>query len=249
MSLGPAACRSFPLLALLLLAACATTVPDLPPAPDLPEVPAAGPAYQVQVGDVLELRFFLNPELNQEVTVRPDGRFTTMLAPEVPAAGRTVPEITEELRLAYRRELRDPRPSVGVKSFAPARIYVGGEVAAPGEFLSVGPGLTLSQAIARAGGLKAGGSPERVFIIRRAPSGAGVVYATRYADVISGGDPAADVSLAPFDVVYVPKTPVAAAYASFNQYVQQFLPVTWGFSYVLNPSRSSSTVVQQIVPK
>ena len=41
-----------------------------------------------------------------------------------------------------------------VRSFAPTRIYVGGEVNNPGEFITVGPTLTLSQAIARAGGLK-----------------------------------------------------------------------------------------------
>jgi polysaccharide export outer membrane protein len=227
------------------LAGCSIPPADLPIVPDMPFLPEAGdgpPEYQVQVGDVLDIAFYLEPELNQEVTVRPDGRFATMLAPEILASGHTVPEITAALRSAYKGELQDPQLSVGVKSFAPMRIYVGGEVANPGEFLTVAPGLTLSQAIARAGGVKPAGSADHVFIIRRTTGRAASVYATRYQDVIDGTDPRADVMLAPFDVVYVPKTAVAQAYMYFNQYVQQFVPVSWGFSYVLNPG--TSTVVQ-----
>src|SRR5579875_1720277 len=58
------------------LAAC-STVPNLPPAPLVPQ-PTAGyvtnlPPYRIQIGDVLAVRLLLNPELNEDVTVRPDG--------------------------------------------------------------------------------------------------------------------------------------------------------------------------------
>ncbi len=52
---------------------------------------------------------------------------------------------------------------------------------------------------------------------------------------MSGQDPAADVRLAPFDVVYVPKTGIGQIYIWFNQHVQQFVPVSWGFSYNIDP--------------
>ena len=32
--------------------------------------------YRLQVGDQLDVKFFYNPELNEQVTVRPDGRMS-----------------------------------------------------------------------------------------------------------------------------------------------------------------------------
>ena len=73
------------------LAAC-SPVPDLPPAPMEPEASsytANLPPYRIQVGDVLEVRLLLNPELNEEVTVRPDGHISTTAVPDALAYGRT----------------------------------------------------------------------------------------------------------------------------------------------------------------
>src|SRR5262245_20757883 len=143
--------------AIASVSAC-SPVPSLPPAPAQPP-PDTGyvsnlPPYRIQVGDVLGIRLMLNPELNEEVTVRPDGHISTTVVHDAPAYGRTVSDVATILTKGYSEELSKPRLSVVVRSFAPTRIYVGGEVNNPGEFITVGPNLTLSQAIARAGGLK-----------------------------------------------------------------------------------------------
>lgn len=230
------------------LPGCANTG-SMPPAPErqvvsaLPPAPAALPEYRVQIGDVLAVKFLLTPELNEEVTVRPDGKVSTAVAEEVVALGRSAPEIAADLREMYSKELRNPRLTVVVKTFVPTRVFVAGEVNAPGELTNVGPPLSLLQAISRAGGLKLSGSSERVFLIRRGVDDAPAAFATRYQDVISGRDPRADIRLAPYDVVYVPRTGIAEAYFIWNQYVQQFVPVSWGFSYLVNQSSGGSTVV------
>ena len=232
---------------LALLAACTSTA-NMPLAPPVPG-PTAGyvtdlSPYRIQVGDVLDIRLMLNPELNEEVTVRPDGHISTTVVPDEVAYGRTIPELTAALRQDYSRDLRNPRISVVVKSFAPTRIYVAGEVNNPGEFIDVGPTLTLSQAIARAGGEKISGDTHAVFIIRRGPNDVPEFLATHYHAVIHGEDALSDVRLAPYDVVYVPKTGIAEVYKFFNQYLQQFVPVSWGFSYLVNPT-AGSTVINQ----
>jgi polysaccharide export outer membrane protein len=127
-----------------------------------------------------------------------------------------------------------------VKSASPARIYVAGEVVASGEFFSVGPNLTLLQAVARAGGLRPTGDPNHVFILRHGAGDTPIVLAVNYRAAITGTDPRADVTLAPFDVVYVPKTGIAQVYLWFNQHFQQFVPVSWGFSYEVNPFVSAT---------
>lgn len=216
-------------------------VSSLPPAPPRPPTIAGGeltkpPPYRMQVGDVLGVRFMLNPELNEEVTVRPDGHISTALVTDEEAYGRTVPELTAALKQKYAKELKTPHVSVEVKSFAPTRVYVGGEVATPGEFVTVGPTLTLSQALARAGGPKMDGDEVKVFIIRRGPHDEPEFLSTSYRNVITGRNAAADVRLAPYDLVYVPRTGVGEVYRFFNQYFQEFVPVSWGFSYSLGPT-------------
>ncbi len=222
----------------MALSAC-STVPTLPPAPMEPAettFSANLPAYRIQVGDVLEVRLLLNPELNEEVTVRPDGHISTTAVPDALAYGRTPAQLADTLRAVYAHDLQNPRLSVVVRSFAPTRVYVGGEVNTPGEFITVGPTLTLSQAIARAGGTKLSSDDTSVFIIRRGPSDKPEFLSTSWKALRQGRDANADVRLAPYDVVYVPKLGIAEVYQFYNQYIGQFANPSFGFSYLLNPT-------------
>jgi polysaccharide export outer membrane protein len=231
-----------------VMAAC-SPVPSLPPAPMEPaasNVNANLPPYRIQVGDVLEVRLLLNPELNEEVTVRPDGHISTTAAPDAVAIGRTPAELADTLRGIYSRDLQKPRLSVVVKSFAPTRVYVGGEVATPGEFVTVGPTLTLSLAIARAGGTRLSSDDTSVFIIRRGAGDKPELLSTSWKALRQGRDPNADVRLAPYDVVYVPKLGIAEVYQFYNQYIGQFANPSFGFSYLLNPTNTG--VITQSAP-
>lgn len=227
------------------LAACSAGVSNMPPAPPEP-IPMASigpmPPYRIQVGDILDLRLMLNPELNEEVSVRPDGHISTTVAPDEVAAGRTIPELTAALRNDYSHDLQNPRISVVVKSFAPTRIYVAGEVANPGEFITVGPTLSLSQALARAGGSKLSSDDGAVFIIRRGADDRPEFLSVRFQAIQHGSDASADVRLAPYDVVYVPKSSIAEVYKWYNQYIQQFANPSFGFSYLLNPTNTTSVI-------
>jgi polysaccharide export outer membrane protein len=234
--------NTFRLLTILLLAGTAsacTTAGKMAMAPHDPE-PGTGyattlPPYRLNIGDVVGVRLLLNPELNEDVTVRPDGRISTIVASEIPAYSHTVPDLTQSLRAAYSAQLSNPHLTVEVRNFAPNRVYVAGEVTTPGEFITVGPNLTLVQAIARAGGVRLSASRDSIFIIRRGPNDVPQIFRTQYLDAISGRDPAADIRLAPYDIVYAPRTGVAEVYSYFNQYVQQFVPLNWGFNYNVNP--------------
>jgi len=178
--------------------------------------------------------------LNEEVTVRPDGHISTGVVHDAVAYGRTVPQLITTLTQDYSHELKNPRLSVVVKSFAPTRIYVAGEVNNPGEFVNVGPNLTLTQALARAGGPKMmTGDEDKVFIIRRGKDNVPAFYSVRYQDLMWGKNAIADVELAPYDVVYVPRAGVAEVYKFFYQYFLQFVPVSWGFSYSVNNPAST----------
>lgn len=235
---GRAGHAAFLLLLVLFLAGCTTVARDMESAPQkifpIAEMAKELPPYRIQVGDVLEIKMLLNPELQEEIIVRPDGMISTAVAYDVWAFGLTPMELQNVLNERYKAHLSDPRVSVVVRTFAPTRIYVLGEVLNPGEYLSVGPNLTLLQALARAGGIKNSALTDKIVILRRGSGNDAKAYAANYGEAVSGRDPASDVRLAAYDVVYVPRTGVAEVFAVYEQYVQQFLRPGFNVGYSLN---------------
>jgi polysaccharide export outer membrane protein len=97
---------------------------------------SATSSYRVGAGDVLELSVFAGGELQEHVTgaVAPDGSVACPLVGALRAAGRTVAEITTDLRSRLARDYyQDPRVDVIVREFG-ATVAVSGEVRHPGVF-------------------------------------------------------------------------------------------------------------------
>ncbi len=228
-------------VSLTTLSGCITSPPadNLMPAPQNIAPPLVQSStlepYRLQVGDVLDIKLLYNPELNDEIVVQPDGMISTSVVQNVPAYGKTPGELQQKLLDLYKNELSKPHITVILRSFAPTRVYVTGEVNTPGEFITVGPNLTMIQAIARAGGVKPDARPTEVVIMRRGAAEDPKVYMASYRDAVSGANPSADVRLAPYDVVYVPRSDIGDIYLYFSQYIQQFVPDSFGLSYNVNP--------------
>jgi hypothetical protein len=72
--------------------------------------------YQIQVGDQLDIKFFFNPELNETVLVRPDGRIALQLIGELPIVGHTVEQIRMILMKNYSGQLKNPEVAVLLRS-------------------------------------------------------------------------------------------------------------------------------------
>lgn len=216
--------------AIALLSGCISENPkaNLPAAPvtaATEQLPlAATQPYRIQIGDVMDVKVMLNPELGDQVIVRPDGMISTTVARDIEAYGRTPAELQDKLEKEYSKQLVNPHVSVILRSFAPERVYVTGEVNAPGEFVTVGPNLTLLQAISRAGGVKNDAGLDNIVILRRGEGDKPVAFAADYMAASTGRNPAADIRLAPYDVVYIPRSGVGNAYLYFQQYFQQFVP-------------------------
>lgn len=129
--------------------------------------PAAAPArYEVQAGDVLQVSVWREPELTQQVLVRPDGGFSFPLAGDVSAVGKTVEELRLELIERLSRFFSDLVVTVAVLEIKGNKIYVIGQVNQPGEFI-VNPRVDVMQALSLAGGTTAFASPSQIFVLRR----------------------------------------------------------------------------------
>ena len=170
--------------------------------------PEQRPLYRCDMGDVLDVRFPRNPELNEQAVVGPDGRLSTQFAHDIFAAGRTLEELTKDLNEAYSKELVDPIVSLSIRSYSGTRVYIAGEVATPGEFVETGP-VTALQAVARAGGFKTFAARSHIILIRRGQNGKPEIYGLDESGLTEGyGRNATDAELVSYDIVYVPRTPI-----------------------------------------
>jgi polysaccharide export outer membrane protein len=122
--------------------------------------------YRITPGDVLEFRFPFVPELDQSVTVQPDGFVTLKDIPDIKVQGRTLAQIREDVRTAYLPVVRDPVFTLALAQFEKPYFIANGEVKAPGRYELRGA-TTLSQALAFAGGTSAGADVSEILLVRR----------------------------------------------------------------------------------
>jgi len=179
-------------------------------------------SYVIQPGDQMSLDFYMNPEFNDDVTVRPDGKVTLRLVGDVQAAGLTPDKFAEALDKDYLSELRNPDAVVHVKNMPSRQVFVQGQVSKPGVF-PLEPGMTALQAISEAGGLTEDAGKGAVLIRRDA---CGQPYGVKVDIASASGHPGSgqDVALAPRDIIVVPRSGIASVDLFVKQYIQGLLP-------------------------
>jgi polysaccharide export outer membrane protein len=185
-------------------------------------------SYVIQIGDQLDIKLFYNPELNEQVTVRPDGRISLQLADEVLAAGLTPEQLRESLLHIYSTQLRQPELAVIVRSFSSQKIYVDGEVGHPG-LQPLGGRETVLDAISEAGGLKDSARRKQVLIIRRNGQKPPSVLTINVKELLNAKYADRNIPLEPYDVVYVPRSRIGDVNAWVSQYIRNNIPFSFGF--------------------
>jgi polysaccharide biosynthesis/export protein len=216
------------LLAVILLAGCASS-PALGRA-GLPQNSAAlVKEYRIQPGDQLDIKLFYNPELNEQLTVRTDGKITLQLVNDVMAAGLTPAELTANLTRAYSGELRNPKVAVIVRTSVADRVYVDGEVNRAGMVPLVGP-TTILQAISQAGGIKETAKTGEVILMRKGDDNKMNAWQISLDDAFTGVGANQDLYLKPNDIVYVPKSAIANINTWVDQYLRRNIPIPLGLS-------------------
>ena len=221
------------ILAAVTIGGCATHLEQPPNTGDTKlfqsaSTPAPLSPYLLQPGDLLAIRFYRNPELDQDVTVRPDGMISLPFVDEVRAAGLSPKQLDQELTKLFTGELATPDVAVIVQQFAGHKIYVGGEVGTQGVVPMTTP-LTLYQAIQEAGGFLVTAHPETVVVVRRDVEGEVVSRLINLEHVQDGSNLGEDIFLAPYDVVWVPRSGIANADLFVDQYMRQLLPFNPGY--------------------
>jgi polysaccharide export outer membrane protein len=112
-------------------------------------------------GDLLRVTVWRQPEMSGEFVVGPDGNVAHPLYRELHVAGVPVGQLDTLFRTFLRRYESNPSFTV----FPLLRVIVGGEVRQP-NILTLPPGTTVVEAIARAGGPTERGRLDQVRLLR-----------------------------------------------------------------------------------
>lgn len=157
--------------------------------------------YKIGTKDLLEIKVFELPELNQTVRVAEDGSVSFSLLGKVDVAGLTAQELENKLAsILDQKYTKAAHVSVFVKEFQKVAVF--GAVGRPGNYELVGP-TTLLQVISQAGGLTADAMSE-LYVFRQEKDGRKTRITVDLRDLITNGNQTLNIDLQPNDVVNIP---------------------------------------------
>jgi len=163
--------------------------------------PEASSDYVIGADDVLRISVWKEPDLSEELPVRPDGKISMPLLNDIPAAGLTPLQLKDSITEKLKKFIADPRVTVVVTAMNSRRIFVSGEVLHTGP-LPLLPHMTMLQALAQAGFTQFA-NLKGIYLLRT-ENGKQEKLPFNYKEVIKGNHPEQNIMLKPGDTVIVP---------------------------------------------
>lgn len=159
--------------------------------------------YLINSGDVLSISVWREESLQiTDVLVRPDGYIAFPLVGNLRVAGKSVPEISQEMSAKLTKFIPDPVVHVAVKALSGNLVYVIGKVTRPGVF-PMGSRVDVVQALSMAGGMTPYAAANKVRILRR-EGNRQIAIPFAYGDIEKGEQLEQNIVLRAGDVVVVP---------------------------------------------
>jgi polysaccharide export outer membrane protein len=200
--------RSVGIFAALLLAApIGTQAQTVTKNTTTAEAASMAPSYTIGAGDELRIFVWKNPDLSTDVPVRPDGKISTPLVPDIQALGKTPTELAAGLRAELSKYIQDPVVTVLVKTFAApssvSAIRVIGAAVTP-KAVPYHAGMTALDVLIEVGGLNTFADGNDAILIRN-DGGNARTYDLHLADLLRKGEMSANMKLMPGDVIRIPE--------------------------------------------
>jgi len=163
-------------------------------------------SYLIGPGDTINITVWRNPELSMSLPVRPDGKISTPLVPELVAMGKDPKTLARDIEQALAKYIRDPVVTVIVTNIVGSsseQIRVVGEATKP-QTLPYKHQMTLLDVMISVGGLTDFADGNAATILRT--SEANKQYSVRLRDLVRRGDASANVEMKPGDVLIIPQS-------------------------------------------
>lgn len=194
--------------AMMLAAACALALGGCATRGQQPvETQVTDAQYLIGPGDAVNIIVWRNPEVSMSVPVRPDGKITTPLVEDLPAAGKTSTALARDIEKALAKYIQQPVVTVVVTSFVgnyDEQIRVIGQAAKP-QALPYRRDMSLMDVMIAVGGTTEFAAGNRASLIRNV-NGKQQRFNVRLDDLIKEGDISANVPMRPGDVIVIPES-------------------------------------------
>ena len=177
--------------------------------------------YQLGPEDVISVTVFGQDRYSKGgIKIPPSGRVSLALIPDgIFVSGKTVDQVAELVKKRYDEYIIDPQVSVSLDQAGSYRYSVIGDVAQPGIRLMTRR-LSVSEAIAEAGGVLQTGDKKKVFVLRKQKAGNLTPIPVNISAIYKGQAPDS-VYLLPGDQVVVPGN----SFKKWQSALTTFLPV------------------------
>lgn len=160
--------------------------------------------YRLGPEDVISVDVFNQDRYSRKnIVVPPSGRISLSLIPGgVFVNGKTVDEVAEIIKKRYDEYIIDPQVTVSLDKASSYRYSIIGDVGQPGIRL-MNHRMTVTEAIAEAGGVLGTGDKSKVVVLRRQPSGVLAQIPVNVSAIYKGKTPDGTY-LVPGDQIIVP---------------------------------------------
>ncbi|MFL6634065.1 MAG: XrtA/PEP-CTERM system exopolysaccharide export protein [Massilia sp.] len=194
--------------AIVLAAACALALGGCATRGQQPiETQVTDSQYLIGPGDAVNIIVWRNPEVSMSVPVRPDGKITTPLVEDLPAAGKTSTALARDIEKALAKYIQQPVVTVVVTNFVgnyEEQIRVIGQATKP-QALAYRRNMSLMDVMIAVGGTTEFAAGNRASLIRNV-DGKQQRFNVRLDDLIKDGDISANVPMRPGDVLVIPES-------------------------------------------
>lgn len=162
--------------------------------------------YVLQSGDLVEIKVFMEQDMDRELRVSSNGTVTFPLVGNVKIGGYSVSEAEEQLAEKLKFYIKNPQVSMLIKEYANKMVYVLGQVKKPSE-ISIPPekSITVLEAITSVGGFTDIANTSKVKILRM-ENGKQKSIDVDVNAITKQGKKSLDTKLLPGDVVFVPQS-------------------------------------------
>ena len=190
--------------------------------------------YTVGPGDVIDVKLFYTPELDESQIVRPDGKMTLQLIGDVQAQGKTSEQLQQELVKRFSTHLIKPQVAVFVRRVHDSKYWVAGEVKRPGPYQMLGRATIVEALMDAGGGTRPTADLKNVLVVRQR-DGHHYGCLVNVKDILQGKE-GPSFNLQARDIVFVPSTNVTKVNDWMDQYVNKIIPQHFNlwFGYNIN---------------
>ncbi len=162
--------------------------------------------YILQSGDLVEIKVFMEPNMDRVLRISSNGTVTYPLIGNVKIGGYCVSDAEEQLAEKLKYYIKNPQVSMLIKEYSNKMVYVLGQVKKPSE-LSIPPEKTMTvlEAITSVGGFTDIANTSKIKVLRM-ENGKQKSIDVDVNAITKQGKKSLDVELMPGDVVFVPQS-------------------------------------------